>query len=234
VPFITLQIKERGAHCPSSAASDASASPSLAKSCEQARLKALAAAQSEPSYSSDPVSRADAIVFLESDLAKLAYFGQPAPAIDVVWTSEPGVRSFEDVRGKVVVLEFWAVTCGPCIANIPKMEQLKQDVAGEPVAFIAVTGAVQEDLSEPKLPTPEQTAVAAAALKKFMAKKRMTGTVWASAAGSFDPSFGIKSIPHIVVLDAQGRVRASDLHPADPDAIRRQIVLATKPLKAKP
>jgi thiol-disulfide isomerase/thioredoxin len=221
---------EKVVRCISTVAMVPERSPSLVAVCEQARLKALASARSAPTYD-DARSRAGAIAFLESDLAKLAFFGRVAPTMDVRWSSDPGVRSLTDVRGKVVVLEFWSITCGPCVGNIPRMEQLKRDLAGTPVAFIAVTGAVQEDLSEPANPTSEQIESAADVLGKFMASKQMSGPVWVNAAGVFDPAYGVQGIPHVVILDGQGRVRASDLHPADTQAIRRAVAAAAEPVR---
>ncbi|MCX5688714.1 MAG: TlpA disulfide reductase family protein [Planctomycetota bacterium] len=208
--------------------------PELAGLCEQARLKALAAARADEAYAGDAHARASAIAFLESQIAQLRFFDHVAPAIEPLWTSDPNVGSLAAVRGKVVVLEFWSVTCGPCVGNIAKMERLRQEATGKPVAFISVTSAVQEDRSEPKNPTDHQVQTAAHVLKEFMAAKQMTGTVWVTPAGAFEPSYGVQGIPHVVILDAKGRVRASGLHPGLPDQVRREIELAGKPLPGEP
>jgi thiol-disulfide isomerase/thioredoxin len=221
---------EKIVRCLSKVSGLAQRAPELAVLCEQARVKALAAARADEAYAGDAHMRAAAITFLESQIAQLRFFGHVAPAIEPCWTSDPKVDSLADARGKVVVLEFWSVTCGPCVGNIPNMERLKQEAAGKPVAFISVTGAVQDDRSEPQNPTDQQVQAASRVLKEFMATKQMTGTVWVSPAGAFEPSYGVQGIPHIVILDAQGRVRASGLHPALPDKVRREIELAAVPL----
>lgn len=208
--------------------------PNLVRSCELARLKALNAAMADSSYSQSPGARQNAIEFLGSSMAKLEFFDQAAPPLTARWSSDASVRTLADGIGKVVVLEFWSVTCGPCVGNIPSMERLRQEVAGKPVQFIAVTDAVQEDLSEPRNPSDQQVEVAARVLTEFMAARKMSGPVWVTSAGAFEPLFGVQSIPHIVIVDAKGRVRASGLHPGRLDEVRREIELAGKPLPREP
>jgi thiol-disulfide isomerase/thioredoxin len=43
-----------------------------------------------------------------------------------------------DFKGKVVFLNFWGTSCGPCIAEMPGIERLPESLRSEPVAFLAV------------------------------------------------------------------------------------------------
>ncbi|MGA2870240.1 MAG: TlpA disulfide reductase family protein, partial [Verrucomicrobiota bacterium] len=55
---------------------------------------------------------------------------QGDPATDISW---------DKLKGKVVVLEFWATWCGPCIKAIPRLNDLAEQFKGKPVVFISVT-----------------------------------------------------------------------------------------------
>jgi thiol-disulfide isomerase/thioredoxin len=43
------------------------------------------------------------------------------------------------LRGKAVVIEFWATWCGPCVTEIPHLNELVEQVKGKPVVFLSVT-----------------------------------------------------------------------------------------------
>lgn len=45
--------------------------------------------------------------------------------------------SSRDLRGKVLVLNFWSITCGPCIKEIPQLNELVDTFKGKEVVFIA-------------------------------------------------------------------------------------------------
>lgn len=49
-----------------------------------------------------------------------------------------GAAKLSDFRGKLLILDFWATWCSPCVAMIPKMDSL-QKVFGDKVAFLSVT-----------------------------------------------------------------------------------------------
>jgi thiol-disulfide isomerase/thioredoxin len=69
----------------------------------------------------------------------------PAPAGLLLnrWSVRPlGQRPMplKDFGGKVVFLNIWSTTCGPCIAEMPGIEKLQESLQQEPVAFLAVAG----------------------------------------------------------------------------------------------
>src|SRR6185503_11931309 len=68
--------------------------------------------------------------------------GKPAPelGLEQVLQAPAGTEaSWEKLKGKVVVLEFWATWCAPCIAAIPHLNELADHFKGKPVQFIAIT-----------------------------------------------------------------------------------------------
>ena len=63
--------------------------------------------------------------------------GKPAPKLTLdAWIGDE--TSLEDLRGKVVVVDFWATWCGPCMAAIPKNVALVEKLGSEGLAFIGV------------------------------------------------------------------------------------------------
>ena len=63
--------------------------------------------------------------------------GKPAPELSLdAWIGDE--TSLEDLRGKVVVVDFWATWCGPCMAAIPKNVALVEKYGSRGLAFIGV------------------------------------------------------------------------------------------------
>jgi thiol-disulfide isomerase/thioredoxin len=72
------------------------------------------------------------------DLAPPIFFEdalQVTSSSDLAWSS---------LRGNVVVLEFWATWCGPCLAATPHLNELADRFRGRPVVFISVTDEPRE------------------------------------------------------------------------------------------
>ncbi len=83
--------------------------------------------------------RAEAVVNLLAKSGKsLELLGKPAPA----WTLDHAfgdVKDLQSLRGKVVVLDFWATWCGWCIKSFPAVRELVADYAGKDLVVVGVT-----------------------------------------------------------------------------------------------
>lgn len=47
--------------------------------------------------------------------------------------------NFDSDRGKVILLDFWATSCWPCIAELPHVQRLSEEFRNEPITFLAVS-----------------------------------------------------------------------------------------------
>ena len=96
---------------------------------------------------------------------------------------------FSTLRGKTVVLEFWATWCIPCIRVIPHLNDLAAKLSGKPIAFVSVS----TDEDKPRL-------------SEFLKKTPTPGiSAWDPDRKWFNAYQGI-GIPHTVIVDAAGRI----------------------------
>jgi thiol-disulfide isomerase/thioredoxin len=65
--------------------------------------------------------------------------GQPAPEIAVESWINSGPKSLADLRGQVVLLEFWATWCKPCDEMFPKLKEMHNAHAGRGLHILALT-----------------------------------------------------------------------------------------------
>jgi thiol-disulfide isomerase/thioredoxin len=119
--------------------------------------------------------------------------GTTAPALDSLELLQAPGRTKADwasLRGKVVVLEFWATWCSPCVASLPHLNQLVESLDPAKFQFLSVD---DEDRK---------------AVETFLAKKKMAGWVGVDASGSVFAAYGIRSRPTSVIVDGNGKIVA--------------------------
>jgi thiol-disulfide isomerase/thioredoxin len=144
--------------------------------------------------------------------------GTPAPPLTTLQLLQApmGTRSdWDSLRGKVVVLEFWATWCAPCIASLPHLNQLVEALDPTRFQFISID---DEDLK---------------VVQAFLAKKKIGGWVGVDSSGSVFARYGVRSRPTTIVVDARGKIVAAtqmdDLNAADLEAVAEGKNVAFKP-----
>ncbi len=161
---------------------------------------------------------ASAAKIAEFKAKKDALIGSVAPEIDFRWSTRPGLRSLADLHGQVVVLDFWATWCGPCIKSFPKLREEVTHFQGLPVVFIGVTslqGKVHGLEAKP-IEVKDKPEQEYALTGEFMKKYEMTWPVAFSAQNVFNPDYLVMGIPNIVIIAPDGTVRHLGLNPYMP------------------
>ncbi|WP_169978882.1 TlpA family protein disulfide reductase [Tautonia rosea] len=148
---------------------------------------------------------------IESNLAREQMIGKDAAPLSVeTWVNgEPLTDS--DLKGKVVLLDFWAVWCGPCIATFPHLIEWNEQYGDKGLVIIGLTNYYEFDWDEasgravPKPgTTPEQEQ---AMLKKFAASYNLTHRFAIQDGDAMSEYYQVSGIPQVVVIDQEGKVR---------------------------
>jgi thiol-disulfide isomerase/thioredoxin len=145
----------------------------------------------------------------------LRYISQPelararmAPAFAVTTTDGRRV-SLDDLKGKVVLLDFWATWCGPCREALPHMKSIAKKFDGQPLVVLSVS----LDSDEKKW-------------KDFIAKNEMTWLHYRDGGftGPISRMFGVESIPHTFTIDADGVLQDEQIGDASIEGKLKKLV----------
>jgi thiol-disulfide isomerase/thioredoxin len=130
--------------------------------------------------------------------------GKPAPEIEIEDIDGKKVK-LSQLKGKVVVLDFWATWCPPCRAMIPHTKKLVEKMDGKPFVFVSISADAKKET-----------------LTKFIEKTPMPWTHWYSGTGGVVEAWDVEAFPTIFILDAKGIIRKK-MEGADEEAINEEV-----------
>ena len=100
------------------------------------------------------------------------------------------MHSLRDYRGKVVLLNFWATWCPPCVAEMPALERLYQTYRDRGFEIVSINVD----------PPTSQSAVI-----EFIKENGLNFTVLRDPEMAFPPRYGITGFPESFFVDSQGK-----------------------------
>lgn len=199
----------------------------------------------EKSVKNAPSDALPANVKRASDTAKLArsgwargtMIGSTAPEITFQWTNA-SFNKLSDLKGKVVILDFWATWCGPCIASFPKIRELQARYKDYDVVILGVTSIQGRHYDQSVKPAKltdckDDPKKEMGLMPEFIKSMDMTWAVAFSDDGCFNPNYGVRGIPHLAIVAPDGTVRYNELRPKDPAEDAEKIDALLKEFKLK-
>lgn len=94
------------------------------------------------------------------------------------------------LRGKVVLVNFWATWCEPCVEEMPSMQQLRARLAGKPFEIIAVNNQEGE-----------------ARIRGFLKKVPIDFPIVRDTDGGVTRAWKARIFPSSYIVDAEGKIR---------------------------
>lgn len=135
----------------------------------------------------------------------------PSPGAEPVYQSTDGSQvSLADYRGQVVVLNLWAIWCGPCIAEIPELVELQRRIqphGATVIGLAADSGSAEQVLGfwrrrldlEPSYP------------------------LWLASMEEANTHFGATLVPLTLLIDREGVIRERLLGAHDAETLMERI-----------
>ncbi len=112
----------------------------------------------------------------------------PAPDVSVVSIANGSTLKLSDLKGKVVLLNFWATWCPPCREEIPSMMKLNGFMAGKPFQMVAIS--IDEGGKQ--------------SIESFFKETGFSLPTYLDESGASSKSYGVTGVPETFIIDKQG------------------------------
>jgi len=143
---------------------------------------------------------------LQSALKQLEFIGKPAPAIAAEKWLNSAPLALDKLKGKVVIIDFWAPWCPPCRKVIPTLAKDFNELKDKGLVVIGFTklyGSYRDDIqNKGKVEAAEEKAL----IRGFVERNQLLYPIAISDKGEDFDDYGVSGIPTMVFIDKAGNV----------------------------
>jgi thiol-disulfide isomerase/thioredoxin len=133
-------------------------------------------------------------------------WGKPAPDFTLPIVSGPYPAKLAELAGHVVIVDFWATWCGPCIIAMPHLNEWQKKYAGAGLRIVGISSEEKD------------------VIQAFVVDNRIEYTIARDEDDKVARSYVVAALPMMVVIDKTGTVRYTGLGAGDFDALEATIV----------
>lgn len=157
------------------------------------------------------------LVQLKDLHTRLRLLGQPAPELAMKeWLNTEPLK-LGDLKGQVVLLEFWATWCKPCEQLFPRIKELHAQHAEDNLRVLALTRFFMAYGGPPEAQEQEMTLV-----REFAEKHSLEFPLGVAEDESVQSAYGATALPMLALIDRAGIVRAFAFSP-DEENFKRAL-----------
>ena len=121
-------------------------------------------------------------------MSESALVGKPAPPFELELLDGKKFK-LADLKGKVVVLDFWASWCGPCVESMPQVVRVADEFKAQGVELVTVN--LQESSKQ---------------ITTFLERQKLKVTVALDIDAAVSEKYEATSIPQTVIIDREGKI----------------------------
>lgn len=147
--------------------------------------------------------------------------GEVAPVLQVTEWIGSAPQTLRDLRGKVVLLDFWATWCKPCIQMYPEMRTWAEDMGPRGLVIVGVTSHSRQ--------TP-------ARIRRFLERQKLPWPVAIDPENRTQIEYGVSALPPTFLIDRRGILRFEHRGGGDLSEIEAKIreLLEERPPETSP
>lgn len=139
---------------------------------------------------------------VERSIEESALHTETAPEIEIKQWLDRKDATLASMRGQVVLLDFWATWCAPCLETMPRLERLHEKYKSRGLAVVGLTELYGESEGKPLTPAAEIASIAA-----FKKELRLTYAVGVASNDANNLRYGVRALPATFLIDRRGVVR---------------------------
>ena len=141
---------------------------------------------------------------------RLKLIGKPAPELSIKEWRNSAPLTLTDLKGKVVLLEFWATWCKPCEQMFPKIKEFHRSYAGQGLEVLALTRYFMAYGGTPEAQSQELNLI-----HEFAEKHASEFPVGVAEDESTQDAYGATALPMFALIDRAGIVSGFTFSPDD-------------------